>query len=262
MKRLLWAHLWAQKHDASEGYCEDAFAASEATFAVCDGAAQGYLSGRWARLLASAVVEVAPTEGVQPAVEIARESWRQALVIDEQRRADENRPLKWYEQLGIEKGAGATLVVVEFQDSETNEGGRLWHAWAIGDSCLFLVRDGALTLSWPLETSAEFGFAPMLIGSDAAPDSHLGVDLQEATRAWRVGDKMYLMTDAVAKWFLTECEQDRQPWEWIDKLSDIETRTDEERQQQLALFREAISSHREHGFIRDDDVTIVRLVAV
>ena len=68
---------------------------------------------------------------------------------------------------------------------------------------------------------------------------------------WLPRDELYLMSDALSLWFLTEAEQGREPWRW---LRDIRGQSEPP-----PLFRERIEALREAGRLRDDDTALVSL---
>ena len=63
------------------------------------------------------------------------------------------------------------------------------------------------------------------------------------------GDRLYLMTDAMADWFLGEVHQERRPWAELDDCW---------RQGGVAL-RRWVQSLRTGGQMRNDDVTVLRI---
>src|SRR5688572_24662605 len=126
--------LVSPKRDSTRDECEDAGAmAPEAgRFAVADGAAESAHAGLWACLLANAFVQGA-----------------------------DDGPGPWFLEGRDERGAFATFLGLKI------DGGH-WHALAVGDACLFVVRDGRHHLSFPIEHSSQFGNTPLLIGSRTA----------------------------------------------------------------------------------------------
>ncbi len=106
--------------------------------------------------------------------------------------------------------------------------------------------DGKLR-AFPLKNSADFGNQPRLIGSrdgpPALPESAAGTLLP--------GDRFFLMTDALAQWFLRTHERGGRPWEAVaDLLSAGPTE---------AAFAAWVAGLREGGALRNDDVTLVTI---
>jgi hypothetical protein len=146
----------------------------------------------------------------------------------------------WYVEARLRQGAFATFLglVVE---------GSAWYAVAVGDSCLFQVREGRVLVAFPLTRADDFGVTPWLIGSRTSPN---GVPAREAAHIegdWRAGDRLYLMTDALARWFLRECEAGRQPWVALDWLLPGPA----------GHFARWIDELRGSARLDDDDVTLV-----
>jgi hypothetical protein len=145
-------------------------------------------------------------------------------------------------------GAYATLLGVGVRLSPSRPG--RWQAVAVGDSCLVRVRDGVAPRAFPLSKSTDFGNQPRLLGSrpgaascQAAPVLSRGV--------CRAGDRLFLMTDALAQWFLLRCESKRRPWE---ELGRVLADQDPER-----AFTAWVEEQRDTDQLRNDDVTLLAL---
>src|SRR6202035_1577371 len=113
------------------------------TMAIADGASESMLAGRWARRL----VEVFGTNksartrsAFLGAYRAAVGGWDDEVAEYTKDREKRSFPIQWYEEPGLAKGAHATILTAEFRDGRR---GRLpaWNATALGDSCLFQVRD-------------------------------------------------------------------------------------------------------------------------
>jgi serine/threonine protein phosphatase PrpC len=108
------------------------------------------------------------------------------------------------------------------------------------------VRDGRCIHTFPVQKSAEFGNQPRLIGSrgaDAKPD--LGRGTLEA------GDRLLLMTDALAQWYLQTHEAGGDPWEAVALVL-----ADEKPQ---SAFADWIAWLRDRDDLRNDDVTLLAI---
>src|SRR5207244_972948 len=131
--------------------------------AVADGASESMLSGKWADHLVHAVLAAArqdpfalhSTDTVADAVLAAADQWPDWLAGYLARR---ERPLRWYEHAKLAQGAHATLLAARFDDAG-------WQAAAVGDSCLFQVRDAELVHAFPLRAAEQFGNQPDLVNS-------------------------------------------------------------------------------------------------
>jgi hypothetical protein len=217
--------------------CEDACAAevTRGRFAVADGAAESAFSGLWARLLVDEFVH-----GPQEAI------WPDWIVPLQKRWADSVRlpadagPLPWYLEDRYDQGAFATFLGLSV-------GGSGWQALAVGDSCLFHVREAALRVAFPLTHSAQFGNSPWLVGSRTPADA---VPLQRAahlTGDCRPGDSLWLMTDALARWFLTATERGEQPWRFLEELVN----------EPEGHFADWVARRRDDRLLRNDDTTLI-----
>jgi Protein phosphatase 2C len=228
---LAWRsfHLPKQGHAPAE--YEDAFAGrpAQGRFAVADGASESAFAVAWARLLVRAYVRSpGPWSRWLPA---ARRRWRSQL---------EGRDLPWYAEAKFQEGAFAALLGVAFAEG-------CWQAEAVGDSCLFQVRGGRLCRAFPLRRSCEFTNQPDLLGSRPRGSSRPRAKRCRLQGDWQRADVLYLMTDALAKWFLTEVEERRRPWEDWQNL------------QTSGHFARWVEKLRRAGEIRNDDVTLIRI---
>lgn len=145
--------------------------------AVADGATESAFAGVWAGALAEAWVRHGRTAG-------ALEAARAGLAEHVAARAPS---LAWYAAAKTEEGAFATLLGLEIRQ----DGG--WRAEAVGDACLFLLREGGTLLAWPIADPEAFSNRPALLGSrTGAPEA------EEAAGRWERGDRFLLATDALA----------------------------------------------------------------
>jgi len=204
--------------------------------AVADGATEAAFTGIWAKILVRAYV-MERLDDVDFHAQLAplRAQWR--LAVD---KSIGGRQLPWYAEEKRRSGAFAALVGLTLW-----EGG--WSALAVGDCCLFQVRDGELLTSFPLDKSSEFGSRPVLVSTNPAREDVAA--LRVAAGPWRAGDTFYLMSDALAAWFLRQHEQGTLPWPL--PLVDGPTRE--------ADFAAWIGELRAAREMRNDDVTLVRV---
>jgi hypothetical protein len=221
--------LHQPKHGHSADEYEDAFAADPqaARFAVADGASESSFAGLWARLLVEGFVRP-----VAHWLTAARHSW--AARVD-------GRPLPWYAEAKRDAGAFATLLGLVLTDGH-------WHSLAVGDSCLFQVRQDRLIEAFPLRGSVEFGNRPRLIGSrpPIATDQEAHA---EGRGGWQPGDRFLLMTDALAHWFLCRHEAGDRPWLELTRFPTGPAAS--------AAFAEWVGDRRRRDGLRNDDVTLV-----
>jgi hypothetical protein len=168
---------------------EDAYVADPESgrAAIADGAGEGIFCRAWADLLSAGVVADAP-DVTQLTAWVARKRTDWIKRIDYPN-------LNWSKQAKADStGAAATLLGLKVGPLTTT-GGRVWRALAVGDACLFWVRDGQLRLSFPLACGEQLGSAPDLLRTlpsrrEPLPLTAGGVCLP--------GDLFFLATDAVA----------------------------------------------------------------
>jgi hypothetical protein len=228
--------LFLPKRGSDEAEYEDAFYPGDGVYetehgfrcAVADGATESAFARLWARLLVRS---------------FGRRRWSHERLRTIWRRAMRGKTLPWYLQAKAHEGAHAAFVGLSIR----NGGGpHTWRALAVGDSCLFHVRDGALLQTGPVASAAAFDNSPFLLSS-AASDLHDGARILGGQ--WEYGDTFYLATDALAAWILGEHEADRPPWPALDAL-DAEG---------FVAFVDAL---RGSGELHNDDTTLLRVEVV
>ena len=209
--------------------------------AVADGATESIFARRWAEQLVSAVGdgELSPCSLAEGIFQL-RARWREWLA---------GKTLPWFAEEKARQGAFAALVALELnaeEDCKAAEGN--WHAAAVGDSCLFQVRGEEVLARFPLTTPEAFGNRPFLLNS-VGPDENC---LNEANSrgTWKRGDAFYLMTDALACWFLRHIDAGGSP---TDIQSDFAFCNESD------PFRAWVESLRDKGSIQNDDCTLIRV---
>jgi hypothetical protein len=207
--------------------------------AAADGATDSFFSGLWARLLVRAYGRQRMDSKMLPEqLATLGRVWSRMV-----RRG----PLPWYAEQKAEAGAHAAFVGLELTEAAESAGGT-WRALACGDSCFFQLRlqTGKVVKAFPLSRSEEFSNGPVLLCSrGTSPEQVQGIVTAAGT--WAEGDCFYLMTDALASWFLTNCEHG------MDTLPVLRN---------LTLYKDPpfddwISRLRERREIRNDDCTLV-----
>jgi hypothetical protein len=226
---LTWHAFGRPKHGHSPEEYEDAFAGDPESgrFAVADGASESAFAGSWARILVKAYVKVPGSwSNWLPA---ARKRWRTKV---------DGQNLSWYAETKFQEGAQATLLSVAFTDAG-------WHAQAIGDSCLFHVRNNDLVRSFPISRSADFTNQPALLCSRPRGTTKLKSKRPNIKGDWQPHDSLFLMTDALAQWFLRKVEDGKKPWQELREIGSNED------------FGRWVDKQRQTGLMRNDDVTVV-----
>ncbi len=106
------------------------------------------------------------------------------------------------------------------------------------------MREGRRSRSFPLKSSANFTNQPALIGSwGKAPT------VECDSGSLLPGDRLFLMTDALAQWFLQSREERGRPWDTLAAL--LESERPEE------AFVVWVEAQRESQALRNDDVTLL-----
>ena len=254
--RCVLSSFWLPRGGSRAEHYEDAFCprrsgarkGSRLRLAVADGASESMLSGLWADLLVRTWCR-ARTRPVDEVVAAAMSGWDTALVDYLDGRAAARRPIEWFEQPGLDRGAHATLLGLELWREPPAEGGGAWSAVSLGDSCLFQVRGDTLVRSFPVENAASFGNSPKLVPSRSGQLGRVMAAMERAEGTWEDGDVLFLTTDALAAWFLEAAAGGGSPWR---DLSAIEP----DDQVRFAAWAE---HERAGGQLRNDDLTLLRL---
>jgi hypothetical protein len=236
--------LWAPKGGNDEREWEDGYAANAGAgvVALADGAGDGIFSKLWADLLLESFVAqpiaLDDAAAVEPWIQAQRRAWLQAIRYPEQR---------WSIQMKIDRSCGAaTFVALKLDPVEAagNGPGQAigWTAWAVGDACLFHVRGGNLTGSFPAAAASEFGTTPYLYQSKPLRATPVAV----VTRGELGPDDLIVFaTDAVAQRLLMEVESGAPP-DWR-RFWDLDQET----------WRQEIAELRAQNAIVNDDCTLL-----
>ena len=223
---------------------EDAWAFDEACrrVAIADGASDGFESRVWSRTLAQALLQHPPEPDAASIL-----SWLDAPIQDWESAIDWDT-LPWYGMEKARRGAFATLLGVAFEVSVWENDPSLislcWSAMALGDACLFQVREEALIECFPVVQAEDFGTAPPLLSTRPEYSSRSLEDLQVRKGRLGLNDVLLLATDALAAWFLGQAEEGNRPWEALAGLD-------------AEAFAEFVDAQRRENAMRNDDVTLV-----
>lgn len=203
---MLFEHraFWLPKDVQNPNAYEDAFDADavRGMAAVCDGVSSTIFAGRWAAILAKAVVAEPPDVSSHELLDVwlkrTREIWSHS--VDE-------TALAWHQKPKMLDGAGTTLLWIELATEESSDGiARPYQlrAYSIGDCCLFHVRHGQVLQTFPIQDSARFETNPQVIRSVFKRGDV--VELEAMETQCRPGDLLALCTDAVAGWTMRQLE--------------------------------------------------------
>jgi hypothetical protein len=249
----MWARykaFWRPKHGNSEAEYEDAFwlptgsplpACETIRLAVADGATETLYANLWAKLLVRSYGKCGhPVDFLDPALQRIRGVWKKCV---------HQRPLPWYAEAKVQMGAFSSLLGLSVTKANAGDASPgTWIAHAVGDSCLFHIREDKCLAAFPLKTSGEFSSRPALLSSSPAsrPCPSFTTD-----GCWKAGDVFFLMTDALACWFLAALERGIDPLESLRRLEQQEDFDQFIAQQRFDVVEAGTSS------LRNDDVTMI-----
>ncbi|WP_329622653.1 hypothetical protein OG357_21270 [Streptomyces sp. NBC_01255] len=259
------------KAGSSSAECEDAADvslspdASSLFAAVSDGASESLLAGVWARQLVHGAIAsmtaaddesgdgqtALPGSFVEGLLARTVDQWESYVSEYQAERAASGRPIAWYEQPGLAKGAFATLTAVHMRAEPAPGAARwMWQAFALGDSCLFHLRDGRLITSFPITDGDGFGITPQLLGSRNRDAILISDRAVTATGELRAEDELLLATDALAAWLLSHPEIDSGGAG--KQLGNLAALGEE-------IFADWVQHERDKSRMRNDDVALIRM---
>jgi hypothetical protein len=227
-----------QKAGNAIAECEDIWGCVQRnpimSIALSDGATESSFTREWASSLVTAFTDrQLPWQEVYACATTwllpLQATWQQWL---------KQHDLSWFAKRKAGEGAFATFVSLEvFADLS-------WKSLAVGDSCLFVVRDRTLQKSFPLQKSHEFNNRPRLIGTNVKAAN---INILQIHGVAKCGDHFYLATDAIACWIFKQIESNQDPWV---KLEQIRTQD---------LFAKWVTELRDRYEIANDDTTLLCL---
>ncbi|MBF0521152.1 MAG: hypothetical protein HQK92_15690 [Nitrospirae bacterium] len=229
---------------------EDACGYSEETLCFClsDGATESPFSKELATLLVNNFVR-------QPH---HNDNLKQALlnaVIQSQTRWHDilkDKQLPWYAEQKISTGSHATftglrltvLPAKSLKDKLKRVVNIKWETVGVGDSCFFIVRNDELFKTFPVGKVEDFNNTPPLISSiEPLTEENIAYD----SGIIQKGDKLYLMTDAIALWFLKSSINGDKPWVTLQSIGSMET---------FISFVDTLRTGKE---IKNDDVSCITM---
>lgn len=209
--------------------------------AISDGATETSFSKEWAKMLVRGYVNN-PTNNFIELTELINESskkWYKVL---------SKKKLAWFAEEKASKGAFATFLAVRiYNDCVQKSHCGKWESIAIGDSCLFQIREGLLLKSYPIDRSELFSISPNLISSNIERNTDLQDSFYEDTGNWLTGDTFILATDSISKWILGEFEIRNNPLNLLLELIKKDDVND---------FQSWIKIMISEKKIKNDDITI------
>ena len=212
-----------------------------ARVAVADGASESAFAREWANSLVDAFVGQPPDmsglsedrflEWLAP----AQDEWHAVIPWDR---------IPWHGEAKAKAGAFATLLGLTISAAPGGRPSLSWQALAVGDSCLFLIRDDRLLLSFPLEDAAQFDNTPDLVCSNPDNVGELWKMTRQSEGECVAGDLFILASDALACWLLERKAEGEKPWQTLLSLDS-------------AKWPAWVEEQRRSGLMRNDDTTLV-----
>lgn len=191
--------FWLPKSGSTSDEYEDAYAFTEhpietrvkQRFAIADGATETSFSGLWATALVQNYVSGGFDELTIEALIHSAKNWTKQIEA-----IRSLNTLSWYAEEKLLQGAYSSFLGLEISADGS------WRAICVGDSCMFHIRDSALYMGFPLDDPLQFNNRPALISTNTAANE--GVVQQKHEGTWQRGDYFFLMTDALAQFYLSE----------------------------------------------------------
>ena len=208
---------------------------------VSDGASESAFAREWANVLAEAFISRPPEmccptkDSMCDWMALAQEEWNAGIPWDR---------IPWHGVAKARDGAFATLLGLTVAAKAGNSRRLFWRAVAVGDSCLFVVREDRLWLSFPLEDAAKFDNSPNLICSNPDNAGSLWENVHRTCGECGAGDSFILTSDALACWFLERSAEGEKPWETLLALD-------------ASAWASWVEEQRHSGLMRNDDTTLV-----
>jgi hypothetical protein len=253
--QLSYQTRWLPKAGNTSREYEDAFAPRRSRparpvrskrFAVADGASESLLAGRWADLLVRTFCAAGSRTEPASVFGDAIRQWPEVLSRYADEREGSGKPIQWFEEPGLDRGAFATLVGLQLDEDSDR---RSWSAVALGDSCVLHFRGTELLNAFPRRPGDRFDSNPPLICSRATNLGVVAAHTERCGGTFEVGDNFVLVTDAVAAWSLDLMASGEGSLP-TQLFFETETRR---------AFNRAIRDLRSEGKMRNDDVTVMHI---
>lgn len=224
--------------------CEDSFAWNPRNlmFAMADGASSSVFADIWARSLVETAVKVMNDisgEMGNSAMELiskARVRWYSSISWNS---------LPWFLKNKAVSGSYSTLLLLHLSPMASSY---RFSSFAVGDTCMFIVRGTSAIESFPVTDPREFGNSPNLIWSGKGSPLPVSIRVQVPHYITKEGiagpgDRIIMATDALAKWIMEG-----------NSVSDLLNALQDHQEIRLFLTRE-INSKR----MRNDDIALAEI---
>lgn len=234
---------------------EDAYSISSdaTTIALADGATQSFLSSIWARLLVDSFInypkEWFSIESIGEIIKNVRKQWKEeAEKWVSQKFRNENNIPSWVKN-GIKiEGAASTLLgakVFVLDEKPINcSSNIILFSIGIGDTCLFVIRNKKLLVSFPIKYLEEFSDSPPLLYSYNYWNER---KICYFRMCLFPGDLLVFMTDKIAQFFLKMWRE--------EKINELERLLNIEKEEEWKNFIE----EKKRVEDLDDDLTQIAI---
>jgi hypothetical protein len=227
----------------TDNECEDDYSIKETNkllkIFVADGATESSFSKEWAKLLVDNFKE---KKGFSKKTIISylpqiRNKWKEQV---------NKKPLPWYAEMKLQEGAFSTILGLWINYKKS-----FFNCFAIGDCCIFHLREGSIITSFPIENEIEFSSNPFLVSTKKDDDDILSNHFRELKRQKIIkGDYLFVMSDALACWFMNKTNENDKPWNIL--IGFTEDSSDNK-------FEEWLKIKREEKEIKNDDTTLLTI---
>ena len=212
-----------------------------ARIALADGASESAFARDWAQILAKDFVErplnlsdLAP-DCLEQWLAPCQEKWNRAVPWER---------IPWHGEAKSRYGALATLLALTIARRSGNPSRLNWQAIAVGDSCLFLIRQDELILSFPLDAAAQFNNTPALLCGNPANNGLVWDSVQQTGGTCQAGDIFILASDALSGWLLAQYAAGERSWQTLLALTSTR-------------WEPWVQEQRQARLMRNDDTTLV-----
>lgn len=240
-RAYLVPQLFGQQSIDDFGISDFVLKSDQLSLAIADGATDSIFSKEWADLLVKQFNDSPSTDldTLRKNVSRASRIWK---------RIARKRPMPWYVEEKVRKGAFCTFLGLRIAATRSVLGEL--SSIALGDCCLFQIRNRDLIACFPFTRPEDFGNTPSLLSTDFRYNDRIWPAVTTYHGFWRMGDTFLLMTDALAQWFMKGLFEGQEPWHALPSFSEHESNRQ---------FTQWISDLRQSKLIRNDDVTLLVL---
>lgn len=208
-------------------------------FGISDGATESSFSREWSDLLVSGFKDgTTDEEGLCKLIENSAASWKAKT---------SSYDLPWYAEAKLNDGAFATLIGVEIDLDNCN-----YEALAIGDCCLFHIRNKQLHKAFPIIDFRSFGNNPNLIATNPVYRQNIFEKVERAEADLIPNDLLVLCSDAIAAWILQGGNDAARRCYTVYRMIDVKHST--------ADFETWINQLRGRCEMKNDDVSAITIM--